>query len=65
MKIAFDGSAFWDTGMTYQEQYEVIARAGYEYINPYNADFPGFWKRPKADQRGNPVAQEGRLRTQG
>lgn len=48
MKIAFDGSAFWETGMTYEEQYDTVARAGYEYINPYNADFPGFWKRPKA-----------------
>ena len=47
MKIAFDGSAFWETGMTYEEQYDTVARAGYEYINPYNADFPGFWKRPK------------------
>ena len=48
MKIAFDGSAFWDTGMTYEEQYRIVAEAGYKYINPYNADFPGFWKRPKA-----------------
>lgn len=48
MKIAFDGSAFWDTGMTYEEQYRTVAEAGYHYINPYNADFPGFWKRPKA-----------------
>ena len=47
MKIAFDGSAFWDTGMTYEEQYATVAKAGFEYINPYNADFPGFWKRPK------------------
>ena len=28
MKIAFDGSAFWETGMTYEEQYDVVARAG-------------------------------------
>lgn len=48
MKIAFDGSAFWETDMRYEEQYRVVAEAGYEYINPYNADFPGFWKRPKA-----------------
>ena len=48
MKIAFDGSVFWETGMTYQKQYDTVARAGYEYINLYNADFPGFWKRPKA-----------------
>lgn len=47
MKIAFDGSAFWDTGMTYEEQYRTIKEAGFDYINPYNADFPGFWKRPK------------------
>ena len=47
MKFGFDGSAFWETGMTYEEQYDTVARAGYEYINPYNADFPGFWKRPK------------------
>lgn len=33
MKIAFDGSAFWETGMTYEEQYDTVARAGYEYIN--------------------------------
>lgn len=59
IKIAFDGSAFWETGMTYEKQYDVVARAGYEYINPYNADFPGFWKRPKATKRGNPVTQEG------
>ncbi len=48
MKIAFDASAFWDTGMTYEEQYRTVKEAGYDYINPYNADFPGFFKRPKA-----------------
>ena len=48
MKIAFDASAFWDTGMTYEEQYRTVKEAGYDYINPYNADFPGFWRRPKA-----------------
>lgn len=48
MKITFDTSAFWDTGMTYEETYHKVAEAGYHYISPYNADFPGFWKRPKA-----------------
>lgn len=48
MKITFDTSAFWDTGMTYEEIYHLVAQAGYTYISPYNADFPGFWKRPKA-----------------
>lgn len=48
MKITFDTSAFWDTGMTYEETYQLVADAGYHYISPYNADFPGFWKRPKA-----------------
>ena len=27
MKIAFDGSAFWETGMTYEEQYDTVARS--------------------------------------
>jgi myo-inositol catabolism protein IolH len=48
MKITFDTSAFWETGMTYEETYNTVAEAGYHYISPYNADFPGFWKRPKA-----------------
>ena len=48
MKIAFDGSAFWDTGMSYEEQYRTVKEAGFDYINPYNQDFPGFWRRPKA-----------------
>lgn len=48
MKISFDGNAFWDTGMSYTEQYAFVQRAGYSYINPCNADFPGYYKRPKA-----------------
>lgn len=48
MKITFDTSAFWDTGMSYEEIYHTVAEAGYHYISPYNADFPGYWKRPKA-----------------
>lgn len=48
MKITFDTSAFWDTGMTYEEIYEKVASIGYEYVSPYDPYFPGFNKRPKA-----------------
>lgn len=51
MKIAFDGSAFWETGMTYEEQYDTIARAGYEYINPYNEIFRDFGNDLKLQTR--------------
>lgn len=51
MKITFDTSAFWVTGMTYEETYHTVAEAGFHYISPYNADFPGFWKRPKATNK--------------
>lgn len=51
MKITFDTSAFWATGMTYEETYHTVAEAGFHYISPYNADFPGFWKRPKATNK--------------
>lgn len=51
MKITFDTSAFWATGMTYEETYHTVAEAGYHYVSPYNADFPGFWKRPKATNK--------------
>ena len=47
MKIAYDSTVFWGTGMTYQEQYRAVKEAGFEYINPYNDDFPGYFKRPK------------------
>jgi myo-inositol catabolism protein IolH len=47
MKITFDTSAFWSTGMSYEEVYHTVAEAGYHYISPYNQDFPGFWTRPK------------------
>lgn len=48
MKITFDTSAFWETGMSYEEIYHTVAEAGYHYISPYDPYFPGFWKRPKA-----------------
>lgn len=48
MKITFDTSAFWETGMSYETIYNTVAEAGYEYISPYDPIFPGFWKRPKA-----------------
>lgn len=48
MKITFDTSAFWETGMSYEEIYHTVAEAGFEYISPYDPGFPGFWKRPKA-----------------
>lgn len=48
MKITFDTSAFWESGMTYEEIYQLVAEAGYHYVSPYNQDFPGFWRRPKA-----------------
>lgn len=47
MKITFDTSAFWSSGLTYEEIYHTVAEAGYQYVSPYNQDFPGFWRRPK------------------
>lgn len=51
MKITFDTSAFWETGMSYEEIYHTVAEAGYHYISPYDPYFPGFWKRPKATDK--------------
>lgn len=48
MKITFDTSAFWQTGMSYEEVYNKVAEIGYEYVSPYDPHFPGFIKRPKA-----------------
>ena len=55
MKITFDTSAFWEmqgskikTLIPFEEVYEKVAEAGYEYISPYDLYFPGYWKRPKA-----------------
>jgi len=55
MKITFDTSAFWalygskiKTGIPYEEVYNKVAEAGYEYISPYDLRFPGYWTRPKA-----------------
>lgn len=48
MKITFDTSAFWETGMSFEEIYKKVADTGYEYISPYDPVFPGFWRRPKA-----------------
>lgn len=48
MKITFDTSAFWGTGMTFGQIYDEVAAVGYEYISPYDAVFPGYWRRPKA-----------------
>jgi myo-inositol catabolism protein IolH len=48
MKITFDTSAFWETGMSFEEVYHKVAEIGYEYISPYDPVFPGFWRRPKA-----------------
>ncbi|MBQ9062732.1 MAG: sugar phosphate isomerase/epimerase [Eubacterium sp.] len=47
MKITFDTSAFWESGLTYEEIYHTVAEAGFKYVSPYNQDFPGFWRRPK------------------
>lgn len=51
MKITFDTSAFWETGMSYEEVYEKVAEIGYEYVSPYDHGFPGFNKRPKATNK--------------
>lgn len=48
MKITFDTTIFWGTGLSFEEQYNKVAEIGYKYINPYNLDFPGQHKRPKA-----------------
>ncbi|RQW64842.1 sugar phosphate isomerase/epimerase family protein [Vibrio viridaestus] len=55
MKITFDTSAFWEiqgsrirSSIPFEEVYEKVAEAGYEYISPYDLYFPGYWKRPKA-----------------
>ncbi|HVI39078.1 MAG TPA: hypothetical protein VM577_00320, partial [Anaerovoracaceae bacterium] len=48
MKITFDTSAFWETGMSFTEIYDKVASIGYEYISPYDSVFPGYWRRPKA-----------------
>lgn len=48
MKITFDTSAFWETGMSFAQIYNKVAEIGYEYISPYDPVFPGFWRRPKA-----------------
>lgn len=48
MKITFDTSAFWETGMSYEEIYHTVAEAGFEYISPYDPIFPGFWETPES-----------------
>lgn len=47
MIISYDSTVFWGTGMSYTEQYKAVKAAGFDYINPYNDDFPGYFKRPK------------------
>ena len=34
MKITFDTSAFWESGLTYEEIYHTVAEAGFKYVSP-------------------------------